>query len=99
MGQTPMSLNEVQAAATAAGFELVKGPTKFSGFILIGKDGERPLGGDYSASLSDVAKYLTAHADDIGGVEDEAGAKIKPVPKTEIDRANRILKAPKITKD
>jgi hypothetical protein len=61
-----MLIDEITAAAAAAGYELAQGPAKFSGYILIGPDHEKPLGAGFTASLKEVARFLASHCDDVG---------------------------------
>ena len=87
-----VNITELQKQAALLGFSFTKGPGKFSGYILIEDGtGERPLGHDYSASLADVATYLSHYRTE-GDIDDlETGIESKPIPANQIKKANDIL--------
>jgi hypothetical protein len=65
-----MDIKQLRDKATTLGFTFDKHPIKRgSGYVLIDPDGNKPLGDDYTASLSDIARHLEtfAHDDDIEG--------------------------------
>jgi hypothetical protein len=81
----------VQEKATALGFSLQQGTKRGAGYVLINNaNDDKPLGDAYTASLSDVERYLDSVADDRGidDVEIETGEARKPPPsKSEIRKS------------
>jgi hypothetical protein len=49
-----VDIDKLRKKAKALNFTFEKGPTKFSGYVLIDPDGGYPLGRDHTASLAAI---------------------------------------------
>jgi hypothetical protein len=77
-----VKLNLLRAKASALGFSMERGLKKGAGYVLVGANGDKPLGTDYTASLDDIERFLNDFADDAGidVVETSSDEPSKPSP-------------------
>jgi hypothetical protein len=91
------AMTKLDEQAAELGFKIKKGPTKFSGYILINLThddlDEHPLGDDFRASLSDIEDYLESYAADIAAGRVKAATDDDDEVEAEVETG---IKRPKV---
>jgi hypothetical protein len=92
------NINSLRAKATELGFSFKKGAGKFAGYVLTNERhddlNEKPLGSDFSASLSDIADFLETFASDINAGRVKESDEPDAEPEVEISATVATVKPP-----